>query len=181
MLSAWTCERLPRSTRSATASVMSTSSWLRCLRVRSPSPTTASRTTLMLTSWSEQLTPPALSMASVLMRPPPSAYSMRPRCVKPRLPPSPTTRQRSSAPSTRTPSLALSPTSALPSVVALTYVPMPPFHRRSTGARSSARMSSLGVSASASMPSAARAGPEMGIDFAVRGHTPPPSEISEAS
>ena len=52
----------------------------------------------MLTSWSEQLTPPALSIASVLMRPPASAYSIRPRWVKPRLPPSPTTRQRRSAP-----------------------------------------------------------------------------------
>ena len=30
----------------------------------------------MLTSWSEQSTPAELSMASVLMRPPPSAYSI---------------------------------------------------------------------------------------------------------
>ena len=45
----------------------------------------------MLTSWSELSTPAELSMASVLMRPPASAYSMRPRWVKPRLPPSPTT------------------------------------------------------------------------------------------
>ena len=37
----------------------------------------------MLTSWSEQLTPPALSIASVLIRPPPSAYSIRPRWVRP--------------------------------------------------------------------------------------------------
>jgi hypothetical protein len=50
----------------------------------------------MLTSWSEQSTPAELSMKSVLMRPPRRAYSMRPRCVKPRLPPSPMTRQRSS-------------------------------------------------------------------------------------
>ena len=40
-----------------------------------------------------------------------SAYSIRPRWVNPRLPPSPTTLQRSSSPSTRTASLALSPTS----------------------------------------------------------------------
>ena len=33
---------------------------------------------LMLTSRSEELTPAELSMASVLMRPPSSAYSMRP-------------------------------------------------------------------------------------------------------
>ena len=67
----------------------------------------------MLTSRSEQSTPAELSMKSVLMRPPRSAYSMRPRCVKPRLPPSATTRQRSSAPFTRTASLAGSPASAL--------------------------------------------------------------------
>ena len=74
----------------------------------------------MLTSWSEQFTPPALSIASVFTRPPASAYSIRPRWVKPRLPPSPTTRQRRSAPFTRTASLALSPTSACVSVRALT-------------------------------------------------------------
>ena len=74
----------------------------------------------MLTSWSEQLTPATLSIASVLIRPPPSAYSIRPRWVKPRFPPSPTTRQRNSRPSSRTGSLALSPASALVSSVALT-------------------------------------------------------------
>ena len=67
----------------------------------------------MLTSWSEQFTPAELSIASVLMRPPPSANSIRPRWVKPRLPPSPTTRHRSSPASIRTASLSLSPTSAL--------------------------------------------------------------------
>ena len=35
----------------------------------------------MLTSWSEQSTPAELSIASVLIRPPRSANSMRPRCV----------------------------------------------------------------------------------------------------
>ena len=49
----------------------------------------------MLTSWSEQSTPAELSIASVLIRRTPSANSTRPREVKPRLPPSPTTRQRS--------------------------------------------------------------------------------------
>ena len=58
---------------------------------------------------------------------------------------------------------------------------MPPFQSRSTGARSSARISSFGVSASASTPSAARASGESGIDFAVRGNTPPPAEISAGS
>ena len=56
---------------------MSTSSALRCLSVRSPAATTASSRILMLTSWSEQSTPAELSIASVLMRPPPSAYSIR--------------------------------------------------------------------------------------------------------
>ena len=71
----------------------------------------------MFTSWSEVSTPAELSMKSVLIRPPEPphpkrAYSMRPRCVRPRLPPSPTHRQRRSRPSTRIGSLALSPTSA---------------------------------------------------------------------
>ena len=46
----------------------------------------------MLTSWSEVSTPAELSIASVFTRPPVSAYSIRPRWVSPRLPPSPTTR-----------------------------------------------------------------------------------------
>ena len=58
---------------------------------------------------------------------------------------------------------------------------MPPFQSRSTGARRSARISSFGVSDSASTPSAARTSGESGIDFAVRGKTPPPGEISAAS
>ena len=80
----------------------------------------------MFTSWSEQSTPAELSMASVLMRPPFSAYSTRPSCVKPRLPPSPTTLQRSSPPFTRIASFARSPTSAFDCRFDFTYVPMPP-------------------------------------------------------
>ena len=49
--------------------------WRSCRRRR---PATPSRI-LMLTSWSEQLTPATLSIASVLIRPPASAYSIRPR------------------------------------------------------------------------------------------------------
>ena len=86
----------------------------------SPASTTASSSTLMLTSWSEQFTPPALSIASVLIFPPFNANSIRPRCVQPRLPPSPTTRARRSRPFTRTASLALSPTSACVSDAAFT-------------------------------------------------------------
>ena len=39
----------------------------------------------MLTSTSEVFTPAELSMKSVLSRPPASAYSTRPRCVKPEI------------------------------------------------------------------------------------------------
>ena len=73
----------------------------------------------MFTSRSEQSTPPELSIASVLIRPPASAYSMRARWVRPRLPPSPTTRHPSSRALTRRLSLALSPTSACVSELAL--------------------------------------------------------------
>ena len=74
----------------------------------------------MLTSWSEVSTPAELSIASVLTLPPVSAYSIRPSWVKPRLPPSATTLQRSSAPLTRIASLARSPTAAWLSSAALT-------------------------------------------------------------
>ena len=80
--------------------------------VSSPSRTTWSSRILMLTSWSEVSTPAELSMKSVLTRPPPRANSMRARWVRPRLPPSPTTLQRSSVASARSTSLARSPTSA---------------------------------------------------------------------
>ena len=99
----------------------------------------------MLTSWSLVSTPAELSMASVFSRTPLSAASMRPSWVRPRLPPSPTTLQRNCAPVTRIASLALSPTSALLSDSARTYVPMPPFHSRSTGACRIACSRSLGV------------------------------------
>ncbi len=74
----------------------------------------------MFTSWSEVSTPPELSTASVLRSPPWAQTSSRPFWVKPRLPPSPTTRARTSRPSTRTRSLARSPTSASSSLAAFT-------------------------------------------------------------
>ena len=79
----------------------------------------------MLTSWSEVSTPAELSMKSVLTRPPsvaaaPSAYSIRPSWVSPRLPPSPMHLARTSRPSTRIASFALSPASACVSVRPLT-------------------------------------------------------------
>ena len=116
-------------------------------------------------------------MKSALMRPPPRANSTRARRVKPRLPPSPTTRQRSSSALTRIASDERSGRVGVGLVDALTTVPMPPFHSRSTGARRIARITSVGGSDSSLMPSASRACGDSGIDFAVRGKTPPPSEI----
>ena len=56
---------------------------------------------------------------------------------------------------------------------------MPPFQSRSTGAFSTARISSGGESAGTlpSMPSAVRISGVSGIDFFVREKTPPPGEI----
>ncbi len=53
---------------------------LRALRESLPDAISGLNRILRLTSTSEQLTPAELSMKSVLMRPPASAYSMRPRC-----------------------------------------------------------------------------------------------------
>ena len=60
---------------------------------------------------------------------------------------------------------------------------MPPFHSRSTGAARQARISSVGVirSTPSAMPSASRICGVTSTDLALRGKTPPPSLISEAS
>ncbi len=60
---------------------------------------------------------------------------------------------------------------------------MPPFQSRSTGAARMAEISSSGDSAEtvASRPRALRACGDTGIDFTVRGQTPPPGEISAGS
>jgi hypothetical protein len=58
---------------------------------------------------------------------------------------------------------------------------MPPFHSRSTGARRIADISSDGVRWSARTSSASCTWALSGIDFAVRGNTPPPSLISDVS
>ena len=55
---------------------------------------------------------------------------------------------------------------------------MPPNQSRSTGALRIALIRLAGSSALASMPSASRASALSGIDFSVRGKTPPPFEIS---
>ena len=67
-------------------------------------------------------------------------------------------------------SFALSPTCALDSVVAFTYVPIPPFHKSSTGARKIALITSAGVSVTvdASSPSRSRACGEIGTAFNAR-------------
>ena len=105
---------------------MEKSSGLRASAVSAPLAMAPPVAILMLTSWSDVSTPAELSIASVLILRPASAASTLPRCVKPRLAPSPITRARSCAASTRTASLVRSPASPLPSLEAFTYVPMPP-------------------------------------------------------
>ncbi len=60
---------------------------------------------------------------------------------------------------------------------------MPPFHSRSTGALRIALSRSFGdiCCTSGFRPSTARTSGEIGIDFTLRGHTPPPAEISDLS
>ena len=116
-------------------------------------------------------------MKSALIRPPLRANSTRARRVRPRLPPSPTARQRSSDASTRIASLARSWAASSVSSEAFTTVPMPPFQSRSTGARRIARIRSVGASDSSSIPSALCVASDSGIRLAARGQTPPPSEI----
>ena len=53
---------------------------------------------------------------------------------------------------------------------------MPPNHKRSTGALRMARISAAGSSAAAVMPSRARICGDSGIDFWLRGNTPPPGD-----
>ena len=123
-------------------------------------------------------------MKSVLIRPPVSAYSIRPRCVKPRLPPSPTTRARTWFPLMRTGSFARSPTSVWPSFVAFTYVPMPPFQRRSTGACSTHRITSAGVISAGASSGIARTSltcADSVTHFAARSITLAPSESTDRS
>ncbi len=187
--SAFAWASLSDSTSSATASVMSARSASRRSAASAPVAIARCRRILMFTSWSEVSTPAELSMASVLMRPPASAYSTRARWVNPRLPPSPTTRHRSSVASMRTVSLVRSPASAFVSVDAFTKVPIPPFQRRSTGARRIALTTSSGVSApprstarsGSPMPSTRRAASDRSTDLAARGYTPPPGESTAGS
>ena len=98
------------------------------------------RRILMFTSWSEQSTPAELSMASVLMRPPASAYSTRARWVKPEVaalgrPPGTAARWRRFAPRRWCDRRRRRRSRC----DAFTNVPIPPFQRRSTGARRIAR------------------------------------------
>ena len=99
-------------------------------------------------------------MKSVLILPPRREYRMRARWVKPRLPPSATTRARTWSASIRTASLAWSPTSASVSPGALTNVPIPPNHSRSADAARMAETSSGGLTTLA--PSRPSRGPGLG-------------------
>jgi hypothetical protein len=60
---------------------------------------------------------------------------------------------------------------------------MPPFQNRSTGAFRIAFINSAGVSVTGlpSIPSTSRTSAEIGIALSVRGNTPPPVEINDAS
>jgi hypothetical protein len=58
---------------------------------------------------------------------------------------------------------------------------MPPNHNRPTSARRIALITSAGVASVLAMPSMARTSSESRIDFALRGYTPPPREISALS
>ena len=135
----------------------------------------------MLTSWSEQSTPAELSIASVLMRPPASAYSMRPRCVSAEV--------AALADDARAQLAAVDADRVVGAVADLGVRLVGGLHegadaavpeqvdRRAQDRRARARPAS---SVSASTPSAARTSGESGTDFALRGNTPPPAEISVA-
>ena len=99
---------------------MENSSASRSSRLSAPRVIASPVTILMLTSWSDVSTPAELSSASVLILRPASAASTRPRWVKPRLAPSPTTRARTWSPLMRSASLARSPASAWLSLEAFT-------------------------------------------------------------
>ena len=90
---------------------------------------------------------------------------------------------RSWWPLTRIASLARSPMAELSSVAALTYVPMPPFHSRSTGACRIAFISSAGVMVDVPLgrPRASTISRVMGTDFSDRSNTPPPALMRSVS
>ena len=89
-------------------------------------------------------------------------------------------RREAAEPSTRIASLALSPTSALVSLEAFTYVPIPPFQSRSTSRGEDRAHQFLRRHLRdrwARCPAATRTSGVIGIDFAERGYTPPPGEM----
>ena len=148
----------------------------------SPARTKLFSNILMFTSWSEQSTPAALSIKSVNDAPSlAKAYSIRARCVIPRLPPSPITLVSRSLPLIRKLSLALSPASAWLSSDDLTYVPMPPFQIRSTGAFNSAVIKSFGDILSSLMAKRVFISGLMSKDLLLRLNRVPPFEMSFVS
>ena len=136
----------------------------------------------MLTSLSEQSTPAELSMKSVLIRPPCSANSIRAAWVMPRLAPSPIALTRRSAALTRIASLPGSPTSAL-ALAARLHVGADAAEPEQVDlglqdrADQGGRLDLLGLDAE----HRADLGGVSGIDFWLRGKTPPPFEISALS
>ena len=88
----------------------------------------------MLTSWSEVSTPAELSIESVLIRPPAARVLDPAELGEPEVAALADAAHAQVVAVDRIASLALSPTSAWVSVLAFTYVPMPPFQNRSTGA-----------------------------------------------
>ncbi len=168
-------------TARVTSPVADTSSRSRSARSIAPLLMARSRPILMLTSRSEQFTPAELSTKSVLQRPPCMVNSTRAASVRPRFPPSATTRARSSVALTRIPSRALSPTAPCSCVLALTQVPTPPFHSRSTGARSTARTRASAGSASSPTPSSSRTCSVSSICLADSANTPPPADSTDRS
>ena len=177
------CSRLSSSTSAATSSVISPSSLTRACSVSRPARLAEASAILMLTSLSEQSTPAELSMKSVLIaRRRRSANSMRPAWVQPRLAPSPITLARTSPPSTRSASLAGSPTCGVVLGRGLHIGADAAEPEQVDRAREDRRDQRVGIGARRpSMPSAARASGLSGISFWLRGKTPPPLEISALS
>jgi hypothetical protein len=138
----------------------------------------------MFTSWSEVSTPAELSMKSVLSSTPCKRGLDAAQLGQPRLPPSPTTLQRSSPPLTRRALLARSPTSALSRSAGLhvgadAAVPQQVDRRRRIAFISSfgAHRRRVGLDAERGRAPAG----DSGIDLALRGNTPPPLLISALS
>ena len=163
----------------ATSSVMAASSASRCVGVDLAAALRAARAGFSDSLRGRRCRRPAeLSIASVSMRPPLRAYSMRPSCVTPRLAPSPTTLARTSPPLTRTASLARSPTSSLVWRGGLD-VGADAAEPEQIGLGLQQRVDQLGGRQACRRRCRSAPSPrgESGISFSVRAKTPPPLPI----